>query len=633
MRVVVQDTLKNSRWVAYEGSAGFVIGRDAGCDVSLSTSKFVSRQHVRVDRGEEGWTLEVLPAATPIVVDGEQITPGQAVTVLEGSMLRIAEFAIALETEREAVQEVRDEDDIDELQRDLHAAVLRRLDLRRSGASSLQATADSLEQIDAIIDELLRHDFQSRVVDHAAVRRKLLEIAFQTRLMFEMGRRTGEGQSDTAAEVEVPGRNAVLEETVLDYVNRLVRRLELELTGESGERDFDRIEAKYHETVSSVIDETPQNVQFYIVSQSLKKQLCDIIFGLGPLQDLLDTPNISEIMIVSPRDVYVERSGRVIKSNRTFLGDDQLLSVIERIVSPLGRRIDMSTPLVDARLKDGSRVNAVIRPLALKGPCLTIRRFPSHRISPDDLVKWRSLTNPAVALLEGCVKSRRNMLVAGGTGSGKTTMLNVLSSFIPESERMVTIEDAAELQLQQEHVVSLETRPANVEGKGAYTIRDLVKNALRMRPDRVIVGECRGEEAFDMVQAMNTGHAGSMTTVHSNSSLDAMYRLETMFLMAVEIPLQAVRRQLAQAIDVIVYVERLKGGRRMCTQITEVGEINPLTGEIECRDIMARVGEGQEAMLTPTGYMPSFLGEMVDKGLIDLDAWFGDVESGGEVAA
>jgi len=232
---------------------------------------------------------------------------------------------------------------------------------------------------------------------------------------------------------------------------------------------------------------------------------------------------------------------------------------------------------------------------------------------------------PAVGLVEGCVKAGRIGLVVGSTGSGKTTMLNVPSSFIPESERMVTIEDAAELQLQQEHVVSLETRPANVEGKGAYTIRDLVKNALRMRPDRVIVGECRGEEAFDMVQAMNTGHAGSMTTVHSNSSLDAMYRLETMFLMAVEIPLQAVRRQLSQAIDVIVYVERLKGGRRMCTQITEVGDINPLTGEIEVRDIMSRVGEGQEAMLTPTGYMPSFLGELVDKGLIDLDAWFGEV--------
>ncbi|MEM1164748.1 MAG: ATPase, T2SS/T4P/T4SS family [Planctomycetota bacterium] len=626
MRVVVQDTLKNSRWVAYEGSAGFVIGRDGACEVSLSTSKFVSRRHAQVDRAEEGWRLEVLTGATPIVVDGQQVAPGQSATVDEGSSLRIAEFAITLEPEMHADGAISHEDSIDELQRELHGSVLRRLDLRRSGASSMEATSDSLEQIDAIIDDLLHHDFQSRIVDTPEVRNRFLAIALQTRLMFEMGRRSGENTTDSS-EIETPGRNAVLEEQVLDYVNRLIRRLELELTPEAGDRDFDRIEARFVEVTETLINEIPANVQFYLVSQLLKKQLCDIIFGLGPLQDLLDTPNISEIMIVSPRDVYVERSGRVIKSNRTFLGDEQLLSVIERIVSPLGRRIDMSTPLVDARLRDGSRVNAVIRPLALKGPCLTIRRFPSHQISAEDLVKWRSLTNAARALIEGTVKTRKNVLVAGGTGSGKTTMLNVLSSFIPESERIVTIEDAAELQLQQEHVVSLETRPPNVEGKGAYTIRDLVKNALRMRPDRIIVGECRGDEAFDMVQAMNTGHAGSMTTVHSNSARDALFRLETMFLMAVEIPLQAVRRQLAQALDLVVYVERLRGGRRMCTQITEVGDINPMTAEIETRDIMVRVGEGQEAELSPTGYMPAYLGEMVEKDMIDLDLWFDEVSA------
>ncbi|MEM9082806.1 MAG: ATPase, T2SS/T4P/T4SS family, partial [Planctomycetota bacterium] len=505
MRVVVQDTLKNARWIAYEGSAGFVIGRDESCGVALSTSKFVSRRHAQIDRGEDGWQLTVLSGATPIVADGNQVAPGQTVTVEEGtSSLRIAEFAISLEHDAIKEKRTKEDDDVDELQRDLHSAVLRRLDLRRTGAASLEATSDSLEQIDTIIDDLLHHDFQKRVIDTPGIRKSLLEIAYQTRLMFEMGRRGGEG-ADQTSEIETPGRNAVLEEAVLEFVNRVIKRLELELTPEAGDRDFDRIEEHFSEVVTGVIEETPSNVQFYVISQMLKKSLCDIIFGLGPLQDLLDTPNISEIMIVSPRDVYVERSGRVIKSNRTFLGDEQLLSVIERIVAPLGRRIDMSSPLVDARLKDGSRVNAVIRPLALKGPCLTIRRFPMHQITHEDLVKWRSLSNASVALLEGCVKSRKNVLVAGGTGSGKTTMLNVLSSFIPESERMVTIEDAAELQLIQEHVVSLETRPPNVEGKGAYTIRDLVKNALRMRPDRVIVGECRGEEAFDMVQAMNTG--------------------------------------------------------------------------------------------------------------------------------
>ncbi|MHC4991783.1 MAG: CpaF family protein, partial [Planctomycetota bacterium] len=361
----------------------------------------------------------------------------------------------------------------------------------------------------------------------------------------------------------------------------------------------------------------------YLIARFLKKVVCDMVFGLGPLQDLLETPAISEIMIVSPEQVYVERGGRIVRSSRSFLGDEALLSVIERIVTPLGRRIDRSTPLVDARLADGSRVNAIIPPLALKGPCLTIRRFPAQRVTAAKLIEWGSLTDAAAALLEAAVRARKNIVVSGGTGSGKTTLLNVLSAYIPDDERIITIEDSAELQLDQEHLVSLETRPPNVEGKGAYTMRDLVKNALRMRPDRIIVGECRGQEAFDMLQAMNTGHDGSMTTVHANSSYDVIARIETMCLMAVEIPVSAIRRQVTQAVDLIVFIRRLRDGRRLITQVTEVTGLHPNTGEVEMRDVMAAVGIDAETKLRPTGYLPTFLGDLVDRDLIDLDRWFG----------
>jgi pilus assembly protein CpaF len=283
---------------------------------------------------------------------------------------------------------------------------------------------------------------------------------------------------------------------------------------------------------------------------------------------------------------------------------------------------------VDARLRDGSRVNAIIDPLALKGPCITIRKFPQYRVSVDDLMRWRSITPPAVALLKACVQYRANMLVSGGTGSGKTTLLNVLSGFIPPHERLVTIEDSAELKLQQDHVVSLETKPANAEGQGQYTTRDLVKNALRMRPDRIIVGECRGDEAVDMLQAMNTGHAGSMTTIHANTTQDAVARLETMVLMGAEIPLPAVRRQIASAIQVIVQQERLPSGHRLVSQNSEVIGLHPTTGEVETRDIMRLVelANGQRT-LKATGYMPRFLGEMVEKGHLRLETWFEQVKS------
>ncbi len=303
----------------------------------------------------------------------------------------------------------------------------------------------------------------------------------------------------------------------------------------------------------------------------LVDDIADELLGLGPLEPLLKDDQITEIMINGPKNIFVEQKGKLLLTDTYFHDDAHLMSIIERILTPLGRRVDESSPLVDARLQDGSRVNIIIPPLSLVGPAVTIRKFSKKALSVKDLVGFGTLSDSMADFLEACVKARLNILVSGGTGSGKTTTLNVLSSFIPSTERIVTIEDAAELRLQQRHVVTLESRPANLEGKGAITIRDLVRNALRMRPDRIIVGEVRSGEALDMLQAMNTGHDGSLTTAHANSPRDVLSRLETMVLMAgMELPVRAVRTQVSSAIDLIIQQSRIRDGSRKITYITEV---------------------------------------------------------------
>jgi pilus assembly protein CpaF len=305
--------------------------------------------------------------------------------------------------------------------------------------------------------------------------------------------------------------------------------------------------------------------------QRIVKEVVDEVTGFGPITGLLNDPDISEIMVNGPKQIYVEQKGKLISTDIEFRDDNHVMHIIEKIVSPLGRRIDESSPMVDARLPDGSRVNIIIPPLSLVGPVITIRKFAKDPFTIEDLIGFGTLTESAAAFLEACVKVRLNLIVSGGTGSGKTTTLNVLSSFIPTDERIVTIEDAAELQLRQDHVVSLETRPPNVEGRGAISMRDLVRNVLRMRPERIIVGEVRGGEALDMLQAMNTGHDGSLTTGHANSPRDMLARLETMVLMAgMELPVRAIREQISSAIDLIIQQTRLRDGTRKITHITEV---------------------------------------------------------------
>jgi pilus assembly protein CpaF len=305
--------------------------------------------------------------------------------------------------------------------------------------------------------------------------------------------------------------------------------------------------------------------------ERLIDEVLDETFGFGPLEVLLKDPTISDILINGPQKIYVERRGKMEKSDVKFRDNEHLMQIIDRIVSKVGRRVDETSPMVDARLPDGSRVNAIIPPLALDGPSVSIRRFGTNPLKLEDLLNYKAFTPEVAMLMEACIKARLNIIISGGTGCGKTTLLNTLSSFISSEERVVTIEDAAELQLQQEHVVRLETRPPNIEGKGAISTRDLVRNALRMRPERIIIGECRGAESLDMLQAMNTGHAGSMTTLHANTPRDAQARLETMIMMAgMELPIKAMRQQIASAVDLIIQANRLQGGPRKVTTVTEV---------------------------------------------------------------
>jgi pilus assembly protein CpaF len=368
----------------------------------------------------------------------------------------------------------------------------------------------------------------------------------------------------------------------------------------------------------------------------LVEEIIDDVVGLGPIERHLSDDTVTEVMVNGTDPIYVERAGKIEQTDTRFVSVDHLRRVIERIVAQIGRRIDESSPMVDARLPDGSRVNAVIPPLAVDGPVLTVRKFARDALRVDDLIGLSTISRPVAAMLATCVEGGLAVLVSGGTGTGKTTFLNVLSSFVPEHERIVTIEDAVELQLHQRHVIRLESRPPNIEGRGEVTIRDLVRNALRMRPDRIIVGEVRGAEALDMLQAMNTGHDGSLSTIHANTPRDALSRVETMVMMAgLDLPTRAIREQVASALDLIVHLHRFRDGSRRVTQVTEVvgmeGDVITLS-DIFTVDYSAGFGpDGRfQGELRPTGIRPGFSDHLADLGLgLPLDLFGGDVFASG----
>ena len=381
-------------------------------------------------------------------------------------------------------------------------------------------------------------------------------------------------------------------------------------------------EPEVRAVIRDMLDRESQRVPLsFAERESLIGDVLNELFGLGPLEALLKDPEISDILVNNASQVFIERNGRIEDTGVVFRDDQHLMQIIERIVSAVGRRIDESTPMVDARLQDGSRVNAIIPPLSLDGPALTIRKFAADPYQAEDLVQFGTMTTPVVDFLESCVRGKINIMVSGGTGAGKTTTLNVLSSFIPDDERIITIEDAAELKLQQPHVVRLEYRPANIEGRGEVTIRDLVKNSLRMRPDRIVVGEVRGGEALDMLQAMNTGHDGSISTIHSNSPRDSLSRLETVSMMAgMDLGQRAIREQISNAVQLIVHQSRLKDGSRRLTHVTEVvgmeGEVITLQ-DLFLFDFNAGVDEDGKfrGHLKATGLAPAFLDKLAERGV------------------
>lgn len=378
----------------------------------------------------------------------------------------------------------------------------------------------------------------------------------------------------------------------------------------------EQLSAIVNEIISGITSQLPAE----IIHENLSKIVLDEAIGLGAIEVLLADPDVTEVMVNAYDDIYVEKAGKLIRSDVTFTSDAAVMSTIERIISPLGRRIDESSPMVDARLADGSRVNAIIPPLALKGPCITIRKFSEKKLTDRDLIKYVTLSESMVTFIRMCVEQKKNIIVSGGTGSGKTTLLNILSNYIPETERVITVEDAAELKLVQPHVVSLEARPANMEGRGQVTIRDLVKNCLRMRPDRIVVGECRGGEALDMLQAMNTGHDGSLTTAHANTPRDMLRRMEVMVLMAgMDLPVSAIREQIASAVHIVIQQSRFGDGTRKITNISEITGME--SGNVQLNEIFKFQQNGfcddgrVKGDFVATGTVPHFYDELQERGI------------------
>ena len=602
------------------------IGRDPTNEVVLK-SPLVSRRHAILRRVDGQLSLENVGVNSCLVGETE-VLGGERVTFASSVRVRIWPYTLSFETDAQVgisrqELEAHLRSLVADVELKIHQTLLERLDvydMKATGGNDRETILLLENNIEDVCRELKLFD-----VHNEAVIEEIVGLSLRDYLINQLIMETGDEQVFdlavlTTNEFDVPATLVPERETELHALLQFAReKMQLETLPDVSSK-IHCVEDKFLEVFQLLRPHLHHELRKYILLRMLKKDLKDIAFGFGPLQDLLRAPTISEIMVVRSDQIYVERSGVIEKSGRRFISDKVTESILERIVAQVGRRIDRSQPLVDARLPDGSRVNAIIPPLAVFGPCLTVRKFPIQRLTMDDLIEWNTLSKAAATFLRASVIDRRSILISGGTGSGKTTMLNVVSSFIPYKERIVTIEDTCELRLHQEHVVALESRPPNVEGAGGYSIRDLVTNALRMRPDRIVVGECRGGEALDMVQAMNTGHAGSLTTVHANSAEEVIQRLELLMLMGAELPIASIHRQMASALDLIVHLDRLPDGRRVVSQIAEVTGVHPETTDVLVVDLFNR---RNRRTLEPTGRLPSFIDSLVDKNLLDLEFLYG----------
>jgi pilus assembly protein CpaF len=634
MKVWFNKVHESRRQVLDIPAGELTIGRDAGNTLVLA-SPLVSRRHAVVKLRSGELSLENVGLNSCLVGETE-VLGGQVATFKPGVRVRIWPYSLTFEAESaphvsRADLEAHLRSIMADLELKIHRQLLERLDLLDTEANR-ERTTERILLLENNIEDVCRElsvfsGDNDRLLEEVAGL-TLRDLLVHQVVMEQHSQEWFDLAALTANEFDVPATLVPEREAELHNLLSVLRK-SLDMTGQSDVSIRIRgIEDGFADVFPKVRPHLHAELRKYLVLRSLKKDLKDIVYGFGPLQDLLRAPSVTEIMVVSSDQIYIERDGQIERSGRRFISDDVTESIIERIVAQVGRRIDKSQPLVDARLPDGSRVNAIIPPLAVRGPCLTIRKFPAQRFTMDDLVEMGSITRQAAAFLRACVVESANILISGGTGTGKTTFLNVLSSFIPHKQRIVTIEDTTELRLHQEHVVSLESKLPNVEGAGAYTIRDLLRNALRMRPYRIVVGECRGAEALDMLQAMNTGHDGSMTTVHANSAEEVLQRLEVLVLMAAELPVVSIHRQIESAIDLVVQIARLPGGKRVVSQISEVYGMDPETNRVVIRDIF-NLRDGLH--LQPTGYLPTFVDGLIAKGLLNLDDLF-PKKNNGQVA-
>jgi len=591
-----------------------VIGRDEPCQIQLK-GPFVARRHARLSRKGNQFFIENL-SRSGLRVANRDVTD-QPARVEFGDEIQIAQFSLAMirpGTGEGAGDDARERQRrLIAFERKVHAELIERMNLRITGQINKNDPA-YVQQIIEHLNQIL--DRHARQLDETLIRH-MVHMHLHRLVIAEVVRQST-GKVQTEYRTDTRQSDAAMERAIAELVQGLVDMMPLIFDPTSVQEDLEAAELEFDGLFDQAYGTMSANLRRYIMRQVISKDLLDIMLGFGPLQDLLEMANVNEVMVVGKDRIYIEKNGVIQPTTRQFFSEEVLMSVIERILTPVGRRVDQSTPLVDARLPDGSRVNVIIPPLSLVGPCITIRKFAWIPFTIDDLIERGTLSSQCAEFLQGCVTGRKNIMVSGGTGSGKTTLLNTLCAFVHPGERIITVEESAELQLPQPHVVGLETRPANVEGRGSYTTRELVRNALRMRPDRIIVGEVRGPETMDMLQAMNTGHDGSLSTIHANTPIDTMTRMETLVLMAVDMPVRAIREQIVGAIDLVVQLRRFPTGERRVSHISEVMELDEQTHEVRLEDIFV-LTDPKQPRLRHTGYIPTFAEEMIGKNLLKVE--------------